>query len=76
MEHQRLVGLIDQCRDVADIDGLAEVDKLPRVAQPVEKAAEGFVVLLLLCVFHGCPIALVPQGAGMLPSVVIASRSP
>src|SRR5215831_11788458 len=37
VEKERLVRLIDEGRDMADIDRLLEIDELARVAQAVEK---------------------------------------
>ena len=43
MEKERGLGLVDQRRDVADIDRLMQVDKLARLPQPVEELAEIFL---------------------------------
>ncbi len=43
MEIERGLGLIDQRRDVADIDRLMQVHKLAVLAQAVEKLAEIFL---------------------------------
>ena len=40
MEIERGLGLVDQGRDVADVDRLMQVDKLARLPQPVQKLAE------------------------------------
>ena len=40
MEKERGLGLIDQRRDVADIDRLMQVDQLARLPQPVQELAE------------------------------------
>jgi hypothetical protein len=43
MEKERGLGLIDQRRDVADIDRLVQVDQLAVLAQAIEKLAEIFL---------------------------------
>ncbi len=40
VEEERGLGLIDQRRDMADVDRLVQVDELARLAQPVEELAE------------------------------------
>ncbi len=40
VEEERLVGLIDERRDVADIDGLPDVEHLAARAQALEEFAE------------------------------------
>ena len=40
VEIERGLGLIDQRRDVADVDRLVQVDKLARLPQPVQELAE------------------------------------
>ena len=42
VEKERGLGLIDQRRDVADVDRLVQVDELARLPQPVEELAEIF----------------------------------
>jgi hypothetical protein len=45
VEKQRGLGLIDQRRDVADVDRLVQIHKLARLPQPVQELAE--------ILFHG-----------------------
>ena len=40
MEIERGLGLVDQRRDVADVDRLVQVDQLADLPQPVEELAE------------------------------------
>jgi hypothetical protein len=40
VEIERCLGLVDQGRDVPDIDRLVQVDELARLPQPVEELAE------------------------------------
>jgi hypothetical protein len=40
VEKERGLGLVDQRRDMADVDRLMQVDELPRLAQTVEELAE------------------------------------
>ena len=40
VEIERGLGLIDQRRDVADVDRLVQVDELARLPQPVQELAE------------------------------------
>ena len=40
VEKERGLGLVDQRRDVADVDRLVQVDQLARLPQPVEELAE------------------------------------
>jgi hypothetical protein len=43
MEKERGLGLLDQRRDVADIDRLVQVDQFAVLAQAIEKLAEIFL---------------------------------
>jgi hypothetical protein len=47
VEEERFVGLIDERRDVTDVDGLSDVDEFLRVAKPIEELPEVF--------FHDLP---------------------
>ena len=40
MEEERGLGLVDQRRDMTDVDRLVQVDELARLAQTVEELAE------------------------------------
>ena len=40
MEKERGLGLIDQRRDVADVDRLVQIDEFARLPQPVQELAE------------------------------------
>ena len=49
MKKERLFGLVDQCRDMADVDRLPDVGQFMFFTQPLEKLAECFVL-------HVCPV--------------------
>jgi len=50
VEIERGLGLVDQRRDMADVDRLVQVDELARLAQAVEELAE---ILLHRCSLAG-----------------------
>ena len=43
MEEQGLIGLIDECRDMRDVDSLPNIGELTFLAQAIEKLAKRFV---------------------------------
>ena len=55
MEIERGLGLVDQRRDVADVDRLVQVDELPDLPQPIEELAEILLHAGALVV-GGCPL--------------------
>ena len=65
VEIERLLGLIDQRRDMADVDGLVQVDELAGLPQPVEELAESFLACRLFreIVREGCGRTVTQQPA-------------
>jgi hypothetical protein len=58
VEEERRFGLVDERRDVPDIDGLVQINEFARLPQAVEKLAE---ILLHLRVSRGLGVSRRPD---------------